>query len=155
MGELIIKLQEATSNGRLYYTPDPEIEPLVLFIKNSNQRKMAYSINIGGGGMLLNLDNNHILQSAEFIIHRRTWKKVFLDAIPEPKFFADIEFPNVHAEYTELDIPITVTSDSTYNYVRIVLGEVEPLMEYIGLSDRCFLIEHSRYLKGFFIKLIL
>jgi hypothetical protein len=154
MNALRVKLKDATSNGRLYYTSDPEIEPLVLFIKNPNQRKMAYSINVNGGGMLLALDNHRILQSAEFIIHRRVWKKGIFDTIPEPKIIADIEFSNVYRKYTELDLLITVTTDDAYRYVRIILGEEEPRMEVIGLSDHCYALENSGYLKGFFIKLV-
>ena len=149
-----INLRDASDDGRLFYKPDPDIEPLILFIKNPNQRVMAFSINIEGGQVLLALNSNRILQSAEFIIHRRIWKKATFDIPPVHKISADIEFPNVRTRYTEFELPVTVTTDEAYSFAHIIIGEVEPDVDCIALSDQCFVLVHSGYFKGFYIKLI-
>ncbi len=72
MNDIKVSLLNSTKEGRLYYQNNPEIEPFVIFLHNNLKIKRTYSINIDSA-IILDINENHVLQGAEFIIHKKVW----------------------------------------------------------------------------------
>jgi hypothetical protein len=89
MNEIQVRLLEPTDSGRLFYYPDPEIEPFVINIQNGLREKRAYSINIDGA-IIIDLNHNHIIQSVEFNIHKKVWVRDPNFLVPQQSIIADI-----------------------------------------------------------------
>jgi hypothetical protein len=152
MDILKVALLEPTTEGRIYYSRDHTIEPEVLFIETKVDRPKAFGINLEGGSVLLKLDANHILKSAEFVYHRRAWKISQIE-IPEPKYTRDIQLPNVELWYNGFEMDVTAVTDEQYHYVQFRFYKFSGEEEWIALSDECYALIVEGNLCGFFIKL--
>jgi hypothetical protein len=147
-----INLLEPTNEGRIYYSPDPTLEPRILFIRSKIRWAESYGINIEGGSILLSLDQNRILRSVEFIYHQRIWKKSYID-IPKPKYAKDIQFVNAINRRVAFDMDVTAKTDENYRYVQFRFFDLEGEGDWVSLSEQCCALIVNNYLCGFFVKL--
>ena len=161
--ELIVNLISPTERGRLFYHPDPQIEPGMFYIDSLIHRKVAHTVNINGGQILLRADEDRTLMMVEFLRQRRNWQKANLLEAPQPVQANDIEFAFVPSERTsflgsssEFDADVTLITDENYSAVKIVIGETGADLEkkWIALSEECFVLIIGDELRGFYIKLI-
>lgn len=156
MDYLRVRLQQPTLAGRIYYRPDPQIEPHILFIASVNRRRLAYTININGGEVLIGITADRILQDVEFLIPRRAWNVVPRTIFPQSTHVADLVFPYVAEENVVVEWPrgtVSVTTDVQYSYAYAQLGESPPGALWVALSEQCFALVAEDLLKGFFVAL--
>jgi hypothetical protein len=152
MDYLHVALNPPTEQGQLNYEKDPEIEPHILYIKGKNYELAGMVINIRGGLVLLRLTQNRVLNSAEFLIHQKTWQKDPNFIFPTPRISADLVFPNIHKHHYDDDLPVVVTTDERYSYARIMIGDLPEEPEWVRLSDNCMACIETSILKGFLVK---
>ncbi len=152
MKKIKIRLNPPTEVGRLFYIPNPDIEPSMIFINNSSHLKPFYFINIDSG-VTIDLSKEYIIQSIEFIIHKKVWKTDENFIIPEPKLEADIQVINILKNYSLLEVPIKSITDKYNNWVFFYWGDSSPTGNWIILSNQVFGLIQQNCLTGFYIKL--
>ena len=136
MNDIQVKLLRPTEYGRLYYRRNPEIEPFVLFLHNKFSIKRTYSVNIDSA-IILDINEDQILQGAEFIVH-----------------VADIEIVNLSDRNELLEAPVRAITDGTNHYVFFSWGAENTDKKWVSLSDQCYALISGTILTGFFIFLV-
>ncbi len=153
MNDIQVKLLRPTEYGRLYYRRNPEIEPFVLFLHNNFSIKRNYSINIDSA-IILDINENQILQGAEFIIHRKVWLNDPRLEPPPKKVVADIEIINLSDRNELLEAPVRAITDGANHYVFFSWGSENNDKKWVSLSDKCYALISGTVLTGFFIFLV-
>lgn len=153
MNEIKVSLLNSTKEGRLYYQNNPEIEPFVIFLHNNLKIKRTYSINIDSA-IILDINENHVLQGAEFIIHKNVWKidpKIVVPHPPENE--ADIRVENLIAVNELIETPVQSITDDKYRYVIFDWGADSNHKKWIYLSEKVYAAISDANLTGFYINL--
>jgi hypothetical protein len=153
MDDIRVNLLNSTKHGRLYYQPNPEIEPFVLFLQNGLKTKRTYSINIDSA-IILDINENQVLQGAEFIIHRKVWKIDPTFELPHPEIEADIQIANLLNRDEIMETTIRSITDEKYRYVFFGWETENSEKKWVALSKQCYALISGTSLAGFFINLI-
>jgi hypothetical protein len=152
MKEINIRLLSPSKFGRLYYQPDLEIEPFVIFCQNNLKITRKYSINIDSA-IILDINEDKILQGAEFIIHKNVWVVDRTLTIPHPEIDADIQIINLTDHNSLIETPIRSITDEKYKFVYFGWGVGKNDVKWICLSEKCYASVSGILLTGFFITL--
>jgi hypothetical protein len=154
MKKIKVNLLNSTKYGRLYYKFNPDIEPFVIFIQNNLKIKRTYSINIDSA-IILDINENKIIQGAEFIIHRKTWKKdpnFFVPHSP-PRIEADVQVVNLTEINELIETPVRSITDENYRYVFFGWGKEVIDKKWVYLSEQCYAAISGTTLLGFLVYL--
>ncbi|MCA9958357.1 MAG: hypothetical protein KC443_04955, partial [Anaerolineales bacterium] len=125
MTNIHIRLKEPTIQGRLYYQPDKQIEEYLVYLRSPIIRKIAYSINITGGLIILGVDENSLLKDIELNILRRNWREGNVNVMCFSRVEADIQFVNLTAKHIDLEFPVHVTRDKFYSKILVSIGKIQ------------------------------
>jgi hypothetical protein len=153
MDALTITLKNPTSEGRIYYKTDPQVEKNLIFLQSKNHRNIVYKILINNE-VIIEMDGNKLLYDVEVLFPRRSWKIENSVSIPDNFEEADMVFSNIIEKSEFYDLPVRVVADSAYSVAKVILGQYEEPLRAISLSDRFFALVHEQRLVGFIIHLI-
>ena len=152
MDAIEVDLMRPTEYGRLYYQPNAEIEPFVLFVQNGLKIKRTCSINIDSA-IILDLNENQIIQAIEFVIHKKVWKIDPKLTPPHPEIEADIRVINISNRYESIETPVRSFTNEKYQYVFFDWGREDNDKKWVYLSEQCCALVTDKSLVGFFISL--
>jgi hypothetical protein len=147
-----VNLLNPTPYGRLYYKPDPQIEPNVYFLENNLKIRRGYSINIDSA-IILDVGENLILQAAEFVIHKKKWKIDPRLEYPDPKIEADIQIVNLSNRNEVIEKYVHSIADDQYCYVSFRWEDKTSDEKWVSLSEHCYASISNQFLTSFFVKL--
>lgn len=151
MTSIHIRLREPTLQGRLHYHLDKQVEEYLVYLRSPIIRKIAYSVNISGGLIILGADENGILKDVEFNLLRRNWQEGNTDISYLSRAEADIQFINLPTKHYELELPVNVTRNKAYTKILISFGKTQNLNKCIILSENCEALVDNDQLQGFLI----
>src|SRR5687768_12585463 len=132
MTDTIVKLREPSSEGRLYYKPDPETKQHLLLVETSQWKQMAYCVNVDGGSLLLYFDTKRKLRDIEVGIPRKRWERLSNLSEPHESQAADIFLRGVasyHGKWKHPHIRWRSSDESAirfYEYEHPVLAITNP-----------------------------
>jgi hypothetical protein len=154
MKNIKVNLLNSTIYGRLYYKNNPDIEPFVIFLQNNQKIKRTFSINIDSA-IILDINENEVIQAAEFIIHRKTWKIDPNFSVPQspPIIKADIKVVNLKEINELIETPVRSITDENYRYVFFSWGKEVIDKKWVYLSEQCYAAISGNTLIGFLIYL--
>lgn len=149
---LKVEISAPTNNGRLFYFVDPEINDDILYIRGVTKKFPAHRINLGGAQALFDADSSKTLTEAQFVQPLKSWK--ILDELrrPENCAIADIKFMNVAKRHHFIDVNVPIFTVNDKSVVEIWPCEVEPVGQWIALSENCLACVTDNYLTGIWVR---
>jgi hypothetical protein len=152
MNEILIHVTDPTDQRRLIYHRDPEIEPMLLFLRNSAKHRTIYNININGGAVIIGADDNKKLINLEIGIPQASWDLSLKIDWPTKSISGDIEFSQLHTRHSEFMIQTKVFSNKNFELVFLHIGTQPGEIIWVSLSEQCMAGILGDTLVGFLIK---
>ena len=171
MTDTIVELRESSSEGRLYYKPDPETKQHLLLVASSQSSRWTYCVNLDGGSLLLDFNAKRKLVNIELGIPRRHWQISSNLLSPSPTESADVFLRGVasfHGKWKHPHIrwrssdgsaiktygyehPVVAITNRELSAVQISLGSPDKRSRWVSLSEQCWVQVAGNRLKGFFV----
>ena len=147
-------LIEPTQAGHLEYFHDPETEQHLLFLRSPLNAKVKSNLNVSGGLVIFGTDERRVINSLEINIPRKRWHIKNDIVVPRSVGIKNIELKDLTSRHDEIELPVTVYSDTNYFYVYVKFGQAEENPIWVKLSENCLASTRDDYLLGFFINRI-
>jgi len=147
-GELLLGLDE---NPRIRY----------VYLGDPVDSKIVSCINIGGGLLLIGLNNQKRINSLELNIARGYWQDL-PDAQfrrPDPTLSGIVEFTNMNPIPVRTkcfdDLPLHIYTNQKLSGIKIEIGTFERASSaWLAISDNCLVELLDNYLVGFWIDFV-
>jgi hypothetical protein len=127
-----------------------------LYLGHPIDTKIAYSVNIHGGLLLLGTDPSRALTTLELNISMSHWRRSDDDLLrPAPTLRGCLEFSNINSRHNEFDdIDPVAYTDEKNSFVNILIdGKDKQGPIWAGICDKCCANLSDDRIVGFWIDL--
>lgn len=148
-----VHVQTPATHDPLKFQPTAS-DPYVLVIAGDELRDHVFTLVLGGGTVLFDLDAARELLRIVVNIPREVWRMVPTLTIPEPTGAARLIFPDMMHSYEWIDGAeafLSVSTNKDHTYASITFGKMGSAVQWIALSAHCFAALEHNQLQGLFV----
>lgn len=150
---LHVQIQTLATSMQLNLHPTV-FDNYVLVIAEDERSDKAFTIVLGGGTVILDLDAERRLIHIEVNIPREVWRIIPSLDVPQPTHMAMLIFPDVMHSYEWIngaEAFLSVRTNTEYTYACITLGKMGIDGHWIAVSSRCFALVEQNQLQALFV----